>query len=124
MEKKFLESIDDVQIMVHDFYSRVRVDPLIGPIFNEIAKVDWDHHIPKIANFWSDLLLGTDDYRGRPFPPHVPLDLKPEHFQRWLELFWQTIDDHFIGMKAEEAKARSLRIARNFMINLGIMEPG
>ncbi len=120
MTKRPLQDFEDVKLMVDSFYEKVRQDPLIGPIFNETAKVDWDEHLPKLYSFWSDLLLGSDDYRGRPFPPHRPLGLKTEHFDRWLMLFLQTVDDHFFGMKAEEAKNRALRIAHNFKINLGL----
>ncbi len=120
--KKTLESREDVQLMVDSFYDKVRKDGLIGPIFNDVAKVDWSEHLPKLYNFWSDLLLGEDTYRGRPFPPHMHLNLKPAHFEQWLRLFVETVDEHFIGMKAEEAKTRAFRIARNFMINLNLTD--
>lgn len=120
MEKnrKLIQSRDEVTALVHGFYNKVRKDPLIGPIFEDVAQVNWDEHLPKLVNFWSDLLLGEDSYRGRPFPPHIPLNLQPSHFERWLSLFIQTIDENFYGQKADEAKNRALGIARNFMINL------
>ncbi|MNS93348.1 Group 3 truncated hemoglobin ctb [compost metagenome] len=122
MERKLLETRDDIQTLVDGFYDKVRKDPLIGPIFNDVAKVDWHEHLPKLYNFWADLLLGEDTYRGRPFPPHMRLNLELTHFERWLALFVLTVDEHFHGLKAEEAKARAVRIARNFMINLRILE--
>lgn len=122
LNRKTLEQRVDVQLMVDSFYSKVRSDSLIGPIFDNVAKVNWDEHLPKLYNFWSDLLLGEDTYRGRPFPPHIPLALEPQHFERWLYLFCQTVDEHFIGLKANEAKSRALRIARNFMVNLDLLD--
>ena len=121
--KKPIESREDIQILVDHFYAQVRRDPLIGPIFTDVAKVNWEEHLPKLYNFWSDLLLGEDTYRGRPFPPHMRLNLEQRHFERWLQLFFESVDTYFVGMKAEEAKARGLRIARNFMINLQILTP-
>lgn len=118
-DRRLIESRQDIELLVNSFYDKVRKDELIGPIFNDVAKVDWQEHLPKLYNFWSDLLLGSDDYRGRPFPPHIPLDLQPDHFVRWLELFFATVDEHFYGPKADEVKARAHRIAHNFMINLG-----
>lgn len=119
-----LETIDSrkniIQI-VDSFYEKVRKDDLIGPIFNETAKVDWDEHLPKLYNFWEDLLFGTDNYKGRPFPPHTQLNLKLEHFERWLDLFTTTVDEKFEGLKAEEMKARARRIAYNFSYNLGLV---
>lgn len=119
--KSLIESRQEIIQIVDSFYAKVRADELIGPIFNDVAKVDWDEHLPKLYNFWEDLILGTDNYRGRPFPPHMKLDLKTEHFVRWLELFHKTVDDHFYGIKAEEIKARASRIAYNFSLNLGLI---
>lgn len=110
----------DIETLVNSFYDKVKKDELIGPIFNDVAKVDWEEHLPKLYNFWEDLLLGSDNYSGRPFLPHIPLGLQIDHFGRWLELFFKTVDEHFIGLKADEAKARALRIAKNFTINLGL----
>lgn len=120
-QRKPIETREDIQLLVDSFYSKVRQDTYIGPIFNDVAKVDWDEHLPKLYNFWSDLLLGEDSYRGRPFPPHMKLNLENGHFEQWLRLFVQTVDEHFVGLKANEAKERALRIARNFMINLNLL---
>lgn len=119
---KPLETREDIQTLVDGFYTKVRADSYIGPIFTDVAQVDWDEHLPKLYNFWADLLLGEDTYRGRPFPPHMKLQLQPGHFERWLKLFVETVDEHFVGLKAEEAKMRALRIARNFMINLNLLD--
>ena len=118
---KLIESREDIELMVNSFYEKVRQDPLIGPKFNEIAKVDWAKHLPKMYSFWSDLLLGTEEYRGRPFPPHVPLDLFEDHFARWVELFNKTVDEHFHGLKAHEVKFRAQSIAMNFRLNLEML---
>jgi hemoglobin len=122
MEKKMIESRADIELLVDSFYSKVKQDPLIGPIFNDVAKVNWDEHLPKLYDFWSDLLLGEDNYRGRPFPPHIPLKLEAQHFERWLSLFCKVVDEKFLGLKANEVKSRAFRIARNFMINLSLLD--
>lgn len=116
--KKSLESRADLIVLVDDFYSRVRADAFIGPVFDEVAKVDWSIHLPKIYDFWDSLLFGAANYRGRPFPPHIPLQLEAEHFRRWLELFFVTVDDHFTGLKADEIKSRAYNIGRTFLGNI------
>ncbi len=116
--KKNLESPEDLAELVKVFYDRVKKDDLIGPIFINKIGDHWDEHLVKIQNFWSTLLLGTDTYHGRPFPPHIPLGLQPEHFKRWLEIFFQTVDDLYQGSKADEIKMRALNIGRNFLINI------
>lgn len=120
-EKKLISGRGEVELLVNTFYERVQKDDLIGPIFNEIAKIDWDHHLPKMYAFWDDLLFANDSYRGRPFPPHMKFDLTREHFDRWVSLFTQTVDDLFVGLKADEVKIRAQRIALNFQINLGLV---
>jgi hemoglobin len=113
-----LENREQLEKMLDRFYARVRRDPLIGPVFNDVAKVNWEEHLPKIYNFWDTLLFGADNYRGRPFPPHMPLHLEKEHFERWLQLFFLTVDEEFQGIKAEEIKHRAYRIGQNFLGNL------
>lgn len=119
--KQILQNRQDVILIVDRFYNKVRSDDLLGPIFNDIVKVDWNEHLPKLYNFWEDLLFGTDNYKGRPFPPHVHLSLQLEHFDQWLKLFIETIDENFVGFKAEEMKNRAKRIAYNFSINLNLI---
>lgn len=119
---KTLENRADIELLVQEFYSKVQRDPLIGPIFNDVAKVHWDEHLPKITNFWCDLILSEDTYRGRPFPPHIPLNLEISHFECWLGLFIETVDEHFAGLKAEEIKHRALGIARNFLSNISYLK--
>lgn len=119
-ELKLISSRQEIEKLVNSFYEKVKADDLIGPIFNDTAKVNWDEHLPKLYNFWEDLLMGTNKYNGRPFPPHVSLNLKMEHFERWLLLFFKTVDENFTGLKADEAKSRALRIAKNFSVNLGL----
>ena len=118
MSKKLLESRADLENLLDSFYSKVKIDPLIGPIFNDVAKVHWEHHIPKIYDFWESLLFGTSNYKGRPFPPHIPLNLELIHFQKWLELFFTTVDEGYEGAKANEIKSRAFNIGQNFLNNI------
>lgn len=119
--KKTIENRQDIIKIVDSFYNKIRQDELIGPIFTVQAKVNWDEHLPKLYNFWDDLLFGENNYQGRPFPPHFKLNLKIEHFERWLKLFIETIDENYAGLKADEMKNRALRIALNFSMNLGLI---
>jgi hemoglobin len=104
----------DIKLLIDSFYEKVNHDELLAPIFNGVAQVDWGKHMPTMYDFWSSLLLGTGRYRGRPFPKHLPLPVNATHFQRWLELFRATVEEHFAGPKADEAKQRALSIATVF----------
>lgn len=99
--------------LVATFYSRARADDLIGPIFNA-AVTDWDHHIGKITDFWSSMMLKTGRYDGRPMRPHLVLPLRGEHFDRWLVLFEATAREIFESDVAEAFIIRARRIADSF----------
>jgi hemoglobin len=40
------------------------------------------------------------------------------HFEKWLELFHETVDELFAGEKAEEAKWRGNRMAEMFELKI------
>lgn len=108
---------DDVKILVDSFYDKVQADELLGPIFSH---VDWPHHLPVMYNFWSSILLGDQSYNGNPLQKHIPLPLTQQHFSQWLHLFHKTIDEHFSGEKATEAKMRAQSIAGIFQVKMGL----
>lgn len=83
-----------IHAVVHGFYVQVRRDPAIGPIFNRvIAEEDWPSHLAKMCDFWSSVLLMTGRFKGAPMRVHAEManDVGDSHFDRWLELFGQTV---------------------------------
>ena len=110
----------EVALLVDNFYNRVNNDPMLGPIFNVQAQVNWEKHLPQMYDFWETLLFGKAVYKGFPFPKHATLSLRTEHFAQWLNLFNQTVDADFTGLVAEEAKSKALHIASVFQIRLGL----
>ncbi|MEO5500262.1 MAG: group III truncated hemoglobin [Ginsengibacter sp.] len=111
-------SLDDIKNLVDSFYGKVRKDELIGPIFNERIQDRWPTHLAKMYTFWQTVLLGEHTYYGSPFPPHAQLPIAEEHFNKWLELFFETLDEHFTGKIAEEAKWRANKMAQMFQYKL------
>lgn len=116
--KKDITTREDIQLLVDNFYGKVKVDELIGPVFSH---VDWPHHLPKMYDFWSSMLLGDQSYRGNPLQKHLPLAIQPPHFERWLMHFKGTVDELFSGEKAEEVKARAMSIAGIFQVKMGLI---
>ncbi|RTQ49124.1 group III truncated hemoglobin [Hymenobacter gummosus] len=104
----------DIRTLVDRFYDKVNQDELLGPIFNDVARVHWQAHLPTMYDFWSSLLLGTGRYKGRPFPKHWPLPIGSAHFRRWLQLFYAAVMENFAGPTAEQAKVKALNIAKMF----------
>jgi len=108
----------DIEQLVHTFYDRVRQDERLGYLFNEVAKINWDVHLPKMVDFWSNLLFQTGRYHGRPFRQHLPLPIQKSDFPRWYGLFAQTVDELFAGERANHAKEMAGKIASSFSIRM------
>jgi len=117
-----IEDPDDCERLVRAFYGRALTDPLIGYLFVDVARLDLEAHVPVIASFWSTILLGTQSYGGGAFAPHAALDAKSPlrwgHFERWLTLWRETVDELFAGERAELAKAHAERVAAAFQRRL------
>jgi hemoglobin len=111
---KEIISLHDIKKLVNTFYDKVRMDELIGPIFNETIQDRWPQHLEKMYTFWQTVLLGEHTYFGSPFPPHANLKVSHQHFEKWMELFTQTIDELFTGEKANDAKWRAGKMAQMF----------
>jgi len=112
---KDIETRNDIELLVNSFYDKVKADKTIGYIFNDVAAVDWILHLPKMYSFWETVLLGKMSFKGNPMVKHIQLSKKTEmskkHFDHWLKLWNTTIDEHFEGTTATEAKQRGKNIA-------------
>lgn len=114
VEKTDIQSLDDVKLLVNTFYGYIQKEELLGPIFNGIIQGRWAEHLEKIYRFWQTILLEEHTYKGSPFAPHASMPLEQHHFERWLGIFFGTVDQLFVGEKAEEAKWRAQKMATMF----------
>jgi hemoglobin len=109
---------EDIKLLVDRFYEKIRMDELLGPIFNDRIKNRWPEHLDKMYRFWQTVLLGEHTYFGSPFPSHAQLPVVHEHFLQWMKLFNPTVDELFTGEKATEAKWRAAKMAKMFEIKI------
>ncbi len=116
--KKDINSIEDIRLMVDCFYDKVRMDEKLSTIFNDVIQDKWPEHLSKMYKFWQTVMLGQHTYFGSPFPPHLSLPVDKSHFDQWLMLFCETVDTHFEGEKAEKAKWQGQRMAEMFQIKI------
>lgn len=107
---------EDVTLLVHTFYAKVREDALLGPIFEPIIKNNWAPHLSRMVDFWSTILLYTRKYKDDPMPKHMQLPVEQRHFDRWLLLFNETLNNLFTGTVTENARLRAASIARIMMV--------
>lgn len=119
MEKRDIENREDVYKLVSTFYNtKIRNDEFIGPIFiKTIPAHNWESHLQKLTDFWETNLFFVRKFKGNPMKAHKDLDrdfdysIQQEHFGRWLQLWFETVDELFDGTKAHEAKERARNIA-------------
>ncbi len=116
--KKEIETIAEIRELVDTFYDNVRRDPLLGPVFEKRIGDSWDAHLGKMYRFWQTVLLQEHTYHGSPFSPHATMPIGKEHFQRWLQLFQETLKDNFTGEKADEAQWRAEKMAQMFQLKI------
>lgn len=121
-----IETLEDIRKIVDGFYGKIHQDELLGPIFEEKLAGRWDQHLEKMYRFWQTVLLGEGQtYFGNPFINHAPLPIYQPHFDRWLQLWEQTLSADFEGEKTEEAMTRARKMAYVFIAKLdAIREEG
>jgi hemoglobin len=110
-----LDDSAEITEMVRRFYADVAQDDILGPMFNNVAHVDWAEHLPKLTAYWCRALLSQPGYEGNPYRAHREVHARcafeRKHFERWLDLFHETLDLAWTGPKAEQAKALARKVA-------------
>jgi len=118
--KKDIESLNDIEVLVNNFYKKVKADATIGPLFSNI---NWEKHLPVMYQFWENAIFFSGGYNGNPLKTHQHIHqafpLSKQHFDVWLTLFTSTVDELFSGEKAELAKQRAVSIATVMQIKIG-----
>jgi len=115
---KPIEDRADITLLVNSFYSKIRIDELLGPIFNShIAEDNWKVHLDKLADFWETNLFGIAKFKGSPTQKHIIVDknlnygIEQKHFGKWLQLWFETIDELYEGEYADKAKNAARRMS-------------
>lgn len=93
------DSVSEEQIaaLVDTFYTRVRQDAVLGPVFARVIGDEWAPHLEKMRAFWSSLVLASGRYKGNPMMTHLMIAprIGAQHFERWLSLWRQTAAEIF-----------------------------
>ncbi len=113
---------DDIAALTKVFYTWVRKDELLGPVFAAKIGTDdaqWTPHITHINDFWSGIFLKTGRFSGNPMAKHAPLPgLTPAHFTRWLELFAKAGAQTLSPAKQKHFNDTAGRIAKSLQMGL------
>lgn len=109
----------DIARLVPEFYTRVRRDEMLGPIFDG-AIDDWPHHLAKLQDFWSSVMLTSGRYKGQPMVAHVRHEQKmsKEAFERWLAIWAETSRELLSEEAAAAFQDRAARIAESLQLGI------
>jgi len=118
-----IKTRSDIESLIDKFYKKVLDDKLISSFFNDIVILDWSVHIPIMYDFWESTLLGAAKYKRNAMLKHIELNkkkaLKPEHFERWIDLWAQTVRENFSGTIADDAIFRANSIGELMKFKIG-----
>ncbi|MCK5814354.1 MAG: group III truncated hemoglobin [Flavobacteriaceae bacterium] len=118
---KDITTRQDIELLVNTFYDNMQNNKELDVLFNDVAKINWETHLPKMYDFWESILLHNPLYKGNPMRVHIQLDqmqkLKKEDFEMWMEIFHATVDSLFEGAVAEQSKTRAMSIATSIQLN-------
>ena len=110
---------EDIRELVDRFYQALVIDEVVGHFFRGL---DLEHHLPRISAFWEMVLLDKPGYNTNVTDVHLKLNeripMERAHFDRWLALFRQAVDERYAGPRAEEAKLRALSIATVMLVKV------
>ena len=120
--KKDITSRDDLFLLISRFYEKLLTDDSISYLFTDVAKINLDHHLPVLVDFWDSVLFQSDTYRKNAMQPHLALHQKSpitkQHFETWLRYFTETVDELFEGTTAFVAKERATSIATVMQVKI------
>ena len=121
--KKDIQNRDDISNLVHLFYSKIKTNDEIGPIF--LATIhDWDSHLEKLTDFWENNLFAVRKYFGNPLEAHVKVDerlneiVSPNLFGLWLNLWFESLEELYEGENVEILKRRARKMGTFLMVQI------
>jgi hemoglobin len=114
---------EDLFKLINSFYAVAKEDALIGHFFSEVIPLDWNHHIPKIVDFWEHILFNTGKYRDNVMQKHIDLDklsrVEESHFNQWQKIWNNTLNDLFEGPNKDELIKRAEMMKQLMIFKIG-----
>ena len=123
--KPDIESREDLEKIISEFYEKLIQDEMMFPFFEEIVEGNHlDHHLSIIVDFWQDILFQTYQYKNNPMQKHLDFQQKmkfeKKHFVRWLQYLTEVVEEHFEGIKSLEMKTRATSIATVMQLKMNL----
>lgn len=120
--KPDVEHIEDIRLLVNDFYEQVLADALLAPFFAQIPPARWEKHLELMSQFWHNAAFHSGVYTGNPMRTHAAIHaqkpLSHEIFSRWYDLWSQTVDTLFEGKNADKMKQTAHSISQIMQLKI------
>jgi hemoglobin len=112
-----LDTEAEIFEMVTRQYSDVVQDDLLSPYFTfGPGYLDWQAHIASVTDYWCHVVLYAPDYSIDVIESHRHLhehqEFTPALFDRWLDIFVDTVNGGWTGPNATWATKRATGMAR------------
>jgi hemoglobin len=124
--KQDITTSEDIRLLVNSFYEKAKKDETIGYVFNDVAQTNWEEHLPRMYGFWEILLLGKPGITTNPMERHIEINamekITEAHFDQWVKLWFETIDELFEGPNANIAKERTQLIRQTMYQRIRMSE--
>jgi len=113
----------DIYLLVKQFYNKLLNDDLMKIFFTDLnTKEKLETHLNILVDFWDHQLFYSGTYNRNALKPHLKLHYKKpflkKYFEQWLHLFSETVDEHYNGLKAHQAKVKAQSIATVMQIKI------
>ena len=100
-----------IATLVNDFYTDIRRDSLLAPVFNGAIGANWEPHLARMVDFWCSVMLASGEFKGNVYGKHMQIQgVEMEHFRRWLGLFETQVRRLFQPEVADEFMVVARRI--------------
>lgn len=85
----------NIRRLIPAFYVKVRRDPVLGPVFDDVIGDDWEVHVERVCSFWLYVTRLDRRYNSRNFmPAHIRhATIRADLIPRWLAIFRETAQE-------------------------------
>ena len=124
--KTDIQNRKDVQKIVNNFYQKLLSNKEFEHLFIKVAEIDVLTHIDIIIDFWESVLFQVGKYKRDLIDKHLALNhlhrLNEKHFEEWLQLFNESVDELYEGEKAKKAKDQAFSLAKIIRLKIDDLE--
>ena len=124
--KSNINNRKDIRKLITVFFEKLLNHEEFRQIFFEVAQIDILDHIETSMDFWESALFQTRKYKNELIETHLALHykyrLENKHFDEWLKIFNQSVDEMFEGEIAGIAKQKAYSLATIIKMKIDHLE--